>query len=251
MSEDPKIFRRFKLAIYKSPIGSLIQAARESNLLGANDSMNPSFPGNENRISYQHSKQIIKDLAVKFLQNRYSKSVYSDIVHRNVNQDYFRISDEDTQTYTQQMIDGLADLGSYKLSGAELSKFVVLTELLSHGLNVEDPAGLINITCDNQTFVGLATVAAKLSSAVGLLEGNLPPNESGIMPDHVLGAVRKDEIVCEQVNEAFETLRSLTDFQDKGLPKFYNAIIDRIQYHRPLFMEKPVNTQILPTFSEE
>ena len=76
-------------------------------------------------------------------------------------------------------------------------------------------------------------IVANLAYAVAFLEGNIPPNDLGYIGDQCVSLVRKDEIVRDSLQRAYEQIQAgyekVRGVFDSDIREVYDGIVDRLE----------------------
>ena len=154
---------------------------------------------------------------------------------------------EATNSY---IIQGIKDLASGDLKGAKLAFFVHAIDYIANGYYTEDgyqkAETIPNVSEDT---IKLAKVGYNMAYATAFLEGNLPPNDLGYIPDQSVSLVRKDEIALECFSRANMYINAYLDLFNGSLniDNIFNNVADRLESQRPTFCEKPVRKDVSVT----
>jgi hypothetical protein len=201
------------------------------NLFGTSQPTGKSFTGDPNRFSYGEVKER-----------------EATIVERLANSGH-KLSESDRPEYLNYMVVNLLALSSGELSGRNVYALYQSANLLTSGYYLEQTHFSPEIDEELRSF---SDIVANLADAVAFLEGNIPPNDLGYIGDQCVSLVRKDEIVREYLDRAYQVILSdaekVSKVFDSDIKRVYNDVVDRLQYQRPLFMGRPVSDRQIQKF---
>jgi hypothetical protein len=226
-----------------SPFPALRAEAKRVNLMGSTRPTGQGFSGNRQRPSYKEAsaaKGRFIDLVGKKLQKQTLPGTGG---LKPIDITVFQLDQRQARRLNKHIRGGLQQIASGRLSGARVAKYETRVDVLANGFYSKGG----RIGAGNKRIRTLAGVAHNLSYAVAFLEGNLPPNDLGYIPDQTVSLPRKDEIVRGRVQRAYDVIKQNPSILGPNTKKIFNDVVNRLNPNMPTFMGYRVNEKPLPT----
>jgi hypothetical protein len=129
--------------------------------------------------------------------------------------------------YEAELKSGLEKLASGEMKGPEVAYFHTRAQTMFDG--IDQGKSFRTVADSSSNFRPLQWVADRLSYAVGVMEGNFPPNDIGFTPEAAMSLSTKDSHIREWVDMAAEVAG---DFPP-ALKAVFNKIVDRLERQLP------------------
>jgi hypothetical protein len=140
----------------------------------------------------------------------------------------------------------VTNLANGELKGRELGEIYSKIESIK-GVSEVYYVGQGNQHNDRTLLLAMYSIIKMLLYSLGILEGNLPPNYDGYLPQDSVSFARKDEIALGDLRNASVTYKifiseseAIGILFDNQFVQLFNSISDRINSNRPALMSIPI-----------